>query len=418
MKKLSVTLYFSFFTLLIFAQNITSNTLFYEISNPTGLDKIFLFGNINGVTLLEYNGGATTIKWYKLQNGAQTEISNVNYISPENNTGYILEADGKTTSFWVFDYSQYLPVFYSIAASDSDTPCEKVKIDIQADIPTFDYQNTAGGNLHLDRKFTLTYTNLEWSDNDKKWNEIEVKKTIVLPVTTDIFANAPYTHTAFTLSGDEFAAQLEVNTTPVTSNLYRAKAVGCNISSITSTVRKDIANENNAPSSETQLEGSAPIDIHFYSNPTPAADTYIWKIYKDNTTTPFIARSAQDNTYTFAEAGKYRVEVTASNQYCSSTDTVFVEVTNSSLVVPKIFTPNGDNVQDEFRVAYESIIEFNATVVNRWGRKVFSWSNPAKGWDGKIGGKQAAEGPYYYIITAKGSDGKKYKLKGCINLLR
>jgi hypothetical protein len=60
------------------------------------------------------------------------------------------------------------------------------------------------------------------------------------------------------------------------------------------------------------------------------------------------------------------------------------------------------------------------------------WTNPTKGWDGKINGVDATPGPYFYVIKANGSDYDpkstpnatthrrigEYLLKGDINLLR
>ena len=97
-----------------------------------------------------------------------------------------------------------------------------------------------------------------------------------------------------------------------------------------------------------------------------------------------------------------------------------------------MFTPNGDGLNDEFRVAYKSIISFQAWVYNRWGRLVYTWTDPQKGWDGNISGRKAAAGPYFYVIKALGSDfdansapiGKtklrlgEYLLKGDINIIR
>jgi len=110
--------------------------------------------------------------------------------------------------------------------------------------------------------------------------------------------------------------------------------------------------------------------------------------------------------------------VTVSNATCSYSDSITVTVSTSSIEAPNVFTPNGDGHNDEFRVAYKSIIQFDAWVYNRWGRLVYKWSDPMKGWDGNIGGKKAAAGAYFYVIKAVGADGKKYKLKGDINLLR
>ncbi|HQF11418.1 MAG TPA: gliding motility-associated C-terminal domain-containing protein, partial [Paludibacteraceae bacterium] len=55
---------------------------------------------------------------------------------------------------------------------------------------------------------------------------------------------------------------------------------------------------------------------------------------------------------------------------------------------------------------------------NRWGRMVYHWNDPQKGWDGTIGGKKAPVGAYFYVIKAVGADGIKYSKKGDINLLR
>jgi gliding motility-associated-like protein len=84
------------------------------------------------------------------------------------------------------------------------------------------------------------------------------------------------------------------------------------------------------------------------------------------------------------------------------------------LLVPNVFTPNGDGANDEFRVVYRSIKEFHCWVYNRWGMLVYQWSDPAKGWDGTIGGRPAAEGAYFYVIRALGTDADenaKYTLK-------
>jgi gliding motility-associated-like protein len=97
---------------------------------------------------------------------------------------------------------------------------------------------------------------------------------------------------------------------------------------------------------------------------------------------------------------------------------VIINLSASDLQVPYAFSPNGDGINDEFRVAYISLKQFKCWVFNRWGRQIFVWTDPQKGWDGTINGRPAAQGAYFYIIEATGSDGKKYKQKGSINLLR
>ena len=88
------------------------------------------------------------------------------------------------------------------------------------------------------------------------------------------------------------------------------------------------------------------------------------------------------------------------------------------LEIPNVFTPNGDGMNDIFLVHAKSIVEFNAVIYNRWGKKLYEWDDVYKGWDGKIGGADASPGVYYYIITAKGKDDTEFEYKGFFYLMR
>lgn len=63
-------------------------------------------------------------------------------------------------------------------------------------------------------------------------------------------------------------------------------------------------------------------------------------------------------------------------------------------------------------------IKFEAVIFNRWGQKLYSWTDPAGGWDGKFNGKDVKQGVYYVMVKAVGADGKKYNIKRDVNLLR
>jgi gliding motility-associated-like protein len=114
----------------------------------------------------------------------------------------------------------------------------------------------------------------------------------------------------------------------------------------------------------------------------------------------------------------YNVRLIASNDFCLDTAFVNITVSESAIYAPNVFTPNGDGKNDEFRVAFKSIIQFECWIYNRWGRKMYSWTNPLKGWDGTYNGKKMPEGPYFYVIRAVGSDKVVHKLKGSVSLLR
>lgn len=189
--------------------------------------------------------------------------------------------------------------------------------------------------------------------------------------------------------------------------------ISCKITTI-ATAREE-KNENQRPN-EKSIDGSAPLEIQFFSNPVGEVTNFLWQIYRDGALVE--TRTDRDHRYTFENSGKYRVSLQVNNATETASDSINITVSESQLNAPNVFTPNGDGYNDEFRVAYVSISEFQATILNRWGRVVYSWSNPQQGWDGNINGKPAAEGTYFYVITAKGADSKVYKLKGHINLLR
>ena len=111
---------------------------------------------------------------------------------------------------------------------------------------------------------------------------------------------------------------------------------------------------------------------------------------------------------------------------CSAQDEVLIEgeeeqeiITESKLSFPNAFSPNGDGKNDKF-IAKEcqNISELHAYIFNRWGQKLFDWTNSADGWDGTYNGKPVNEGVYFLLCKAKGTDGKTYNIRKDVNLLR
>jgi len=85
------------------------------------------------------------------------------------------------------------------------------------------------------------------------------------------------------------------------------------------------------------------------------------------------------------------------------------------LVIPNVFTPNGDGVNDMYFVTSKGLIDFNITIVNRWGNVVFESNDTQGGWDGTANGVKCTDGTYFYILNAK-SQTKEYKKHGHITL--
>jgi gliding motility-associated-like protein len=91
----------------------------------------------------------------------------------------------------------------------------------------------------------------------------------------------------------------------------------------------------------------------------------------------------------------------------------------SSLQVPNIFTPNNDGINDEFRFKTKNIATINCKIYNRWGILVGEITAPNEVWDGRTtSGMQVIDGVYFYVLTAKGNNGKEYNERGFVQLMR
>jgi gliding motility-associated-like protein len=88
------------------------------------------------------------------------------------------------------------------------------------------------------------------------------------------------------------------------------------------------------------------------------------------------------------------------------------------LEVPNVFSPNADQINDQFRVKYNAVKTFQAIVYNRWGKKMYEWTDVAAGWDGTSNGNEVPEGVYFYVITATDLKDKVFDKKGSVTLLR
>ncbi len=106
----------------------------------------------------------------------------------------------------------------------------------------------------------------------------------------------------------------------------------------------------------------------------------------------------------------------ASNDSVASDSTV---VLTSTLVMPNAFSPNDDQINDVYKVkSYQNIVEFRAYIFNRWGQKLFEWTNIDDGWDGRYRGNDVKQGTYFVLVKAKGADGQTYNIRKDVNLLR
>lgn len=172
--------------------------------------------------------------------------------------------------------------------------------------------------------------------------------------------------------------------------------------------------------------GAAPLEFKFQADPASVTPTmrFEWQFAQDYLYENILfTRFSEETSYVFEHSGTFYVRLLCTNTETEETvesDSFVIRITESLLEVPNAFSPNGDGMNDIFKVKHKSLKRFSACVVNRWGQELYRWNlaNIDEGWDGTAHGKPVKEGVYFIIVEAEGADGVIYNHKGDINLLR
>lgn len=395
-------------------------------SSNTGSMAVYVLYSVQGVSM-QYtaNTDPYNVSWQEiiindigeriyndidvLHNGNVTSLTQV-----KADQGYIIkEGDSQTTYLWVIDYSKHRLHINGVSIDQEGSDCGTAILHVDGSGPEIRYD----GTKTLDREIKVTYNTLEWDEEDVYWKEQGVveeerflKNTIAVP--------APYCNTTFTVSGDKFLEFWNEKESK-TSETFTAIAIDVE----TSAVQEERDNDNEQKIPGSALGGSAPARITFTAHCTDAVSFKQWQV-SDNPDFNYILMDfAQEEVeYTFEEVGTtyWRFYYANSDGSCEDySDTYTVNIGESDLVCPNIFSPGTtEEVNDVWKVSYKSIIDFHCWIYNRWGVLIKEFTDPSDGWDGTYRGKLVGTGVYFYVIRATGSDGKKYKLSGDINILR
>ena len=96
---------------------------------------------------------------------------------------------------------------------------------------------------------------------------------------------------------------------------------------------------------------------------------------------------------------------------CGLSDQATVDVDICEMIIPNVFTPNGDNKNDEFQIqCLECYAGSDLRITNRWGNEVYSSTDYTGQWDGE----GCPDGTYYYQFDR--SDGQRFT--GSVQILR
>lgn len=122
-------------------------------------------------------------------------------------------------------------------------------------------------------------------------------------------------------------------------------------------------------------------------------------------------------TYVAADKYYYPYMISRSEEDCTDTFRVAggIHVVRSQLVIPNVFSPNGDGINDYFVFKHQSLKYCQVTIVDRNGKVVYkrkiediyAWD----GWDGNLhdSNRRAPEGQYYFVVEGLGYDGYEYQ---------
>lgn len=218
--------------------------------------------------------------------------------------------------------------------------------------------------------------------------------------TTDSIVVSPSTPTSYTVIVDSVC----IATASVTVSVSAPAAL-------------NISNDTTIFSGDTAL---------IYANGNKGTNKYLWSPNYNLScdSCPFtFAFPTQTTTYT----------VTGSNaEGCSINElvTVYVIPHCYDFIVPNVFTPNGDGINDllvikelqQYEPVSYSDLAYTISIYDRWGKEMFKSYNPASYWDGNTqNGAKAPDGVYFYIITSScHANGQSftYDKKGFVQVIR
>ena len=241
--------------------------------------------------------------------------------------------------------------------------------------------------------------------------------------------------------------ELSINTPTKPSGII--KVINSQNCSVTTTVTTPIATPNFTFTSSDfrafgyySVNGSVEFTNLVDMNNIPAEYAYIVWDFGDNT--PFkVFRNPEDivvnadgenfetTFHTYTTNGIYQVTLSVYNHFgCSRqvTETIIIG-SGATIMLPTIFTPNGDGINDMFRPSIQGLKEVSMYIYDGWGNIVYEVSTDVSllstdtytywGWNGiEKGQTEPMNNEYRYYIIATTINDKKIEKEGRFLLVK
>jgi gliding motility-associated-like protein len=125
--------------------------------------------------------------------------------------------------------------------------------------------------------------------------------------------------------------------------------------------------------------------------------------------------SSINSSFMVKEEGYYLVEVEMNG--CKNIDSIYVdyEYCAPEILMPNVFTPNSDKINDYLQPKHiENILKLNTKIYNRFGTMIFETNDLEINWSPI----NQSSGIYYYILKYEDLVGDRFYKKGWVQVLR
>lgn len=148
------------------------------------------------------------------------------------------------------------------------------------------------------------------------------------------------------------------------------------------------------------------------SSPNVVDWFYTWG---DNATS-----SIQHPSHEYQDTGYYNIVQYVTTQYGCMDTAEFTVIVDPEFrfYIPSAFTPDADNINEEFFGSGIGIKEYKMRIYDRWGELIFESNEYDYHWDGTYKGEQVQNGVYVYHFQLLDVKGEPHVYRGGVTLFR